>query len=141
MSIDFSNILSAPLDNVKKPPVKPAGTYHGVLKAYKFDKSSQKKTPFVRYTIGEVTAGADIEHSALEGVDLPKWSPTVDFYLTEDAAYRLKDFLLSLGIPQTTFNEMIPQAVNMPVTFVAEIQFRTDNQEPFNRVNQVVANV
>lgn len=139
MTIDFSSILSAPLDTIKKPPVKPAGTYYGVIGAHKFDKSSVKKTDYVRYTIHSVTPSEDIQPHELEGVDLQKWAPTTDFYITEDAVFRLKDFLLSLGIAETTLGEMIPQARGCAVMFTCEIQFRSDNQEPFNRINNVVA--
>ena len=44
-------------------------------------------------------------------IDFSKWTPARDFYLTDDAIYRLKDFLKSLGIPTDgrSFMETIPR--------------------------------
>lgn len=112
MAVDYASLLSVPLDQIKRPPAKPAGTYIGVIESYKFDVSRQKKTPFVSFTISQLTPGPDVDQTLLEGIDLSKWKPSKDFYLTEDALWRLKEFIESFPDIDSTgrqLNEILPE--------------------------------
>lgn len=120
MSVNFQDLLKRPVDSAKRPEAKPAGTYLGTIKEYKFDESSKQKTPFVRIIVNNVSPGADVDATLLEGVDLSKWNPGKDYYLTEDALYRLKELLVSCKIPTEGrgFDETIPELRGQPVQFV-----------------------
>ena len=87
-------------------------------KAPLFDKSPQKKTEYVRFTVvpqgpvqNDQGENLDVDPEALEEalkrangdkVAIQSKSSRIDFYLTEDAIFRLKDFLrhLSFEIPE-----------------------------------------
>ena len=56
--VDFSALLSKPADEIKRPPALPAGTYKGIIKTHKFDESSEKKTPYVRFDV-KFTGGSE----------------------------------------------------------------------------------
>ena len=130
MAVNFQHLLSKPMDTVKRPVAKPAGTYFGQITGHKFDESRQKKTPFVRFMLGGVQAGPDIDQAQLVNpedgspIDLTKWTPHVDYYLTEDSLYRLKDFLESLKISTEgrAFGEAIPETKGMPVQFTVTME-------------------
>ena len=125
--VDFSNLLSTSVDSVKRPPVKPPGTYLGTIAGYKFDTSSKKGTPFVRFEVSGVQPGEDIDQAQLEvdgeRIDMAKWKPGFDFYLTADAMFRLKEFIESFNINAggRSFNEVLPELKGMPVMFTATV--------------------
>lgn len=132
MATNFNHLLSKPADDVKRPPLLPAGTYHGRVSSHKFDESANKKTPYCRYQIDIQSAGADIEPSMMDGIDLSKRQLRKDFYLTDDALWRLKDFLVSCGIPShgRSMAEMVPDAINQPV-ILSVTQRKVENSDEF----------
>src|SRR5215831_16229366 len=120
MSVNFKDLLSRPVDSAKKPPTKPPGTYYGVISSYKFAESQKQKTPYVRFTFNNIQPGEDLlagDQRALQDdegnpIDFSKWTPYKDYFLTDDALYRLKEFLQSLGVETAgrSFDETIPEA-------------------------------
>lgn len=104
----FSDLLEVDAGSVRPPPLKPAGTYNGTILDYKFDKSKDKQTPFVRFSVANMSPGPNIDAASLmhdakgDGnlvpMDLSKWHPTKDFFLTPDALFRLTEFLKSCGM-------------------------------------------
>lgn len=144
MSVNFQHLLSKPIDSVKRPVAKPAGTYFGQIIGHKFDESKQKKTPFVRFELGGVQPGPDIDQSLLvdaEGqpLDLSKWHPYKDFYLTDDSLYRLKDFLdsLKINISGRQFGETIPETKGMPVQFDVTMEPASEGGGFYNNVGNI----
>lgn len=132
MAVDFAKLLSKPLDDVKKPPAWPAGTYLGVISAFKFDDANKNNTPYVRFTVKVTAAGPGLEPSELEGIDLTKGREfRKDFYMTDDADWRLKEFIESLGVPTAgrTFAETVPECVNGQVQLEVIQQNSTRNAE------------
>jgi hypothetical protein len=122
MATNFSHLLDKPVDSVKRPPVKPAGTYYANIESFKFDESKNEKTPYVRFTFNNLQPGPDIHPDQLkdtdgEDIEFSKWKPWRDFYLTENALYRLREFLESLSIPTNgrSFNSTIPETRGLPV--------------------------
>jgi len=145
MTVNFQSLLSKPMDSVKRPTAKPAGTYFGRIVGYKFDESKQKKTPLVKFEIGDMQPGPDIDAAQLvdaEGqpLDLTKWKPSTDFYLTDDSMYRLKDFLDSLGvsIEGRSFGEAIPEVKGRPVQMTVTMT-PSDKEEGvfYNNISQI----
>jgi hypothetical protein len=118
---DFSKLLQKSVTSAERPKPKAAGSYLGVVNKFEFGESAQKKTPYVRFHVNSVAPGpeVDMEENSRNGVDLSKWAPHKDYFLTEDALYRLREFLESCGIPVEgrSFNETIPEAVGKPVMF------------------------
>lgn len=143
---DFSNLLSAKFDEIKRPPIKPAGTYHALITGYELGRSTQKKTPYVRFVFGGLQPGADIDPASCvdsDGtpIDFTRWKPTIDFYITPDALFRLKEFLESLQIPGTgrEIKEMLPESRNLPVHLTVSVKPNEDGTGFFNRVEDVKA--
>jgi hypothetical protein len=146
MSVNFNDLLSRPVDSAKKPPTKPAGTYSATIQGYKFDVSPKQKTPFVRFTLNNLSPGEDIppENCRDEDgnpIDFSKWTPTRDFYLTDDAIYRLKDLLQSLGIPTDgrSFGETIPETKGMPVMIQVVHATSEDGKSIYANVRDISA--
>lgn len=146
MTTNFSHLLEVPVNSVKRPPTKPAGTYYGVVMSYKFDESKKERTPFVRFTFGNLQPGSDITPEQLrtvdgEEIDLSKWQPHTDYYLTQNALYRLREFLESLGIPidGRSFSETIPETKNLPVilTVIQQPSTKPGDESIYNQISEV----
>lgn len=132
---NFSELLSKPLDDVKRPPTLPAGTYHGFIKSYEPGESSEKKTPYVRFNFTVTSAGDDIDPRDLTGedgrpIDLSKKQLRRDFYMTADAEYRLKEFLESMKIPTKgrTWASSLPETINQAV--ILDVIQRPNRDKP-----------
>jgi hypothetical protein len=80
--------------------------------------------------------------SAAGGAErLSKMKLGLDFYLTEDAMWRLREFLEdSLRIDCTTrsFKEAIPYAVNQQITFVMDVAVSDDGKASYNQIKSVL---
>lgn len=135
MTVDFAKLLSKPLDDVKKPPPLPHGTFMGIIAKYEFGDNNTNKTPYCRFDVKLTGAGPGIDPSDLEGIDLSKRSMRKDFYLTEDADWRLKAFIESLGINTQgrTFAETVPETLNLAVQ--AEMIQANSTKNPGELVN------
>ncbi len=110
----FKSILDRPMTAVERPKPLPVGTYLCTVKGEpKFDKSSRKGTDFVEFQLvpqspatdesgDNLDVDADDLKEALtkkDGTKVPLNSKAIraTYYLTEEALYRLKDFLTHLG--------------------------------------------
>lgn len=139
--VDFSSLLSKPLDEVEKPLPLPAGTYHGrILKYGVGETTSDKKTPYVQFDFQIVAAGEDVDPEALVKIDLSKKQMRNSFYLTPDAEYRLKEFINSCGISTAgrTFNETLPETINQPVLISVIQKPNRDGTELFSQIDKVI---
>lgn len=138
---DFNQLLSTKMEDVKAPPPIPAGTYSAVIQSYELLESSQKKTPFVRFWIRPTDAKEDVDATALQAYgDLSKAKLRKDFFLTEDAFYRLKQFLEeTLGIDGTgkTFNECLAQTTGASVVMSVKQSLAQDNVTMFSEIGSL----
>jgi hypothetical protein len=99
MAVNFKELLNKTVtEEAKRPPVLPAGTFHGNVQKWEPGESDAKKTPYVRFLVALTGPGDDIPSDEMTGIDLAKRQMRRDFYLTEDALYRLHEFLSSCGI-------------------------------------------
>lgn len=140
---DFSALLRKPAGEAKRPPLLPGGDYMGVVKSFEMGESSQKKTPFVRFNVvlqdwptsapqeWQVPGpdGKSMVQISRSDVDLSKRQMRRDFFFTEDALYRLDEFLRSCGISVEgrTYEEALPDVVG--ATVVAEVQQQMSQRE------------
>lgn len=135
---DFANLLSKPLDEVKRPQAIPAGTYNAMIKSYEAAESKEKKTPYIRFHFTITGPGADVNAADLDGVDLSKKQLRRDFFITPDAEYRLKEFIESCHIDTRgrTFQSTLPDMVNQPVLLEVVQRLNKDRptDPPFNDV-------
>ena len=149
--VDFSALLRKPAGQAKKPPALPAGDFPGLIKSHEVGDSNKNKTPYVRFMV-QLTgwpADAPAEWKDADGntvqqadFDLSKRQMRRDFYLTDDALWRLDEFLRSCGVVladdgSTPYEEALPQTVGAPV--VAEVQqyLNKENGEVGNQLGKL----
>lgn len=99
---NFGSILDQQSSEIERPKPLPVGTYTCIVKGLpRFDKSSKKGTDFVEFTLQPVEAGEDVDEEDLDAVGgLANKTLRHTLYITEDAAYRIKDFCDHLGIEE-----------------------------------------
>lgn len=123
---DFQSILDTKVDDAEAPKPLPEGTYLGIIDSYEFGESSQKKTPYCRVWCKPTEAMDDVDQEALDAVlaqvdqDLTKRRLREDFYLTENAMFRLREFLenhVQLETSGRPFSEVIPEMQGQQVKF------------------------
>lgn len=95
---DFQSLLDKPVTEVDRPKPQPEGTYVFNVADYKFDKSAKKKTDFVQFELVPVQAMEDVDQDQLTEFlgdkTLTDKKFKADYYLTDDAIWRLHEFLL-----------------------------------------------
>lgn len=111
---NFGKVLDRKASEVEPPKNLPPGSYIFLTRGVPvYDESSIKKTEFVRYTCvpqGPIKNGdggnADVDQEELDQaltkkngdkVAITSKAMRLDFYLTEEALYRLKNFLRHCG--------------------------------------------
>lgn len=125
--VNFADLLNVQVDTAERPKSFPIGNYQAIIAGHEFGTSSRKGTPFVRFFCKLVGPSEDVDEEIFEEVGgmeaLQARKPLrLDFYLTGDAMYRLREFLedsLELQCAGRSFDEVIPEATN--VTFTATI--------------------
>lgn len=135
---DFRALLAKPLDDVKRPPPPPAGTYYGILGKFKYQASrwvneeTGEADGQVRFAITNVEPGDDVraQPELLEGADLAKRQFGVDLPISGGNEYVTKTLLEALGISCTGrgWGEVIPEAPGHAVMF--EVQHRPNKNDP-----------
>ena len=134
---DFKSLLKRPADSFERPKPLPPGTYNGVIAQREFLESREKKTPYVRFSVKINSPGEGIDPAQLEGVDLSKKSLRKDFFITEDATYRLTEFANSCDVPTAGrgLDEVIEDLVNKPV--LVEVTTRPSDRDPQEFFNDI----
>lgn len=146
---DFSQLLRKPAGQAVKPPALPAGDYPAIIKSHELGESQQKKTPYVRFHIGlmgwpdsigesdRVMPGSD---GSTHPIDLAKKQLRRDFFFTEDAMWRLDDFIRSLGIQAKgrTYEEVLPECVGAHVVASVKQSMNQNTNDIFNEVDKLV---
>lgn len=114
---NFSAILSQKVEETERPKPLPAGNYVSTIVKHEFGESSQKKTPYVRFWIRPNSPMDDVDQELLAQVK--NWNSKefrLDFYLTEDAMFRLREFLektLQLNTSGMAYSDLIPSTTGM----------------------------
>lgn len=134
MSTNFKELLSQQVDDIEPPKLFPAGVYEALITEHKFDNSTQKGTPYCRFMCKLIQPVGEFDREAFEeagGLEkLNGRSPLrYDFYLTDDAFFRLKNFMkngLNMETSARTFDELMPETKNS--TFLAVIKHSTGRE-------------
>jgi len=145
---NFSSILDRKSSEVEEPKALPVGTYLVILQGqYQMGQSSVKKTDFIFFPSKILAAQEDVSQSEIEafggvqGKEL-KGRQGLQFYLTEESAYRLKEFLVDhLGIAPTnpdgsekSMKEMCMEAPGKQVLAVVSHQPSDDGKRIFGNL-------
>lgn len=104
----FESILDTAADAVERPKPMPAGTYDCIVKGlYEEGVSTQKKTPFVKFTYVFQSALEDVNEEELAEIltdkdgntqKLSEKSIKDTYYTTNDALFRLTEAMEAMGI-------------------------------------------
>jgi hypothetical protein len=123
----LSSILDRAGTEIERPRPLPPGTYRAIVTgAPRFDKSTKKGTDYVEFTVKFIAAEEDVDEDDLahaltkpsgDTVPLTEKTTRITFYLTEDAAWRLKDFLKHCGVydESQSLRQMIANTQNAEV--------------------------
>lgn len=129
---DFEEILSQDMGDVEAPKPLPAGEYTFSIESYETGRSSQKKTPYVRFFCSPVEAGEDVDVEALETVnDWRNKKLRTTFYLTENSTFRLRRFfeeVLGMPVEGRQIRELVPEALKQQFIGTVTIE-ATENGE------------
>lgn len=149
-SPNFESILDTPSEAVERPSPAPAGTYDFLVKGLpEHGESSQKKTPFVRFTLAYQAADEDVAEDELNEW-LTRKDGTVDkltekqikitFYTTPDAMWRLTEFLEDCGVDPEgkTVRQMIDDTPNCSVRGVIGHRASEDGEQIFAEVKKTM---
>lgn len=121
---DFTALLEKPMDDIEKPKPLPVGSYLATIGQHKFDKAkNEKQTPYVSFPLMLAEPLPDVDAEALAASlgkkQLSEVNMKVDMYLTDDAAWRLKDMLEHAGVEGgLPLGEAIQQAVGRQLVVV-----------------------
>ena len=145
-AVDFRKLLDVQADTIHAPKALPQGLYFGNIKSFKTDVSQNKNTPFVRFEYAITHADESIDPKDLlqeDGtpIELHKKNLRSDFYLTEDAKFRLVKFLDEIGLNTKgrLLSELLPETQGMAVQLdVIAKANRNDPEAPwYNEVAKV----
>lgn len=140
MTSKFSALLSKPAEAFEAPKPLPPGTYQFVIKEFKFGESAKKKTPFVQYLLTPMQAESDVDQDQLhEYGSISARNFNVDYYLTEEALYRLSEFHEKLGHnTKLSLDELIPMAVNKIVRGVISHSLSQDGKTTYANISDIL---
>lgn len=95
----ISSVLDQKVGDYERPKSLPVGEYICTVQSHEFGKSSKKQTDFVRFALKPLEAMETVDSEALAEIGgLGEKTIRATFYLTENAGYRLKEFLEHCGL-------------------------------------------
>ena len=116
---DFAELLSTKVDTIKKPQPWPVGNYRWTIGKHDLGELGENDTPYVEFEfscsgLGDGVTKKDLDNA---GIDTAKKKIKAKFWLTDDAKYRLKDFLELCGVKtgNRTLGQCIPETVGRVV--------------------------
>ena len=141
----FSSILDRAPSEIEKPKPLPVGSYTTQLVGQpRIDKSSKKQTEFREFTHKIISAGDDVDEDELKqylGDSKKLTDVTVKntYYITEGAAWRLKEFLEHCGIDLDkvdSLNEALDETPGKQVGIFINHEPSQDGQSFFARIGK-----
>lgn len=146
----LASILDRQVGDADRPKPMPVGTYHMmVVGAPRFDKSRNKGTDFVEFTLKFLSAEEDVDEDDLaealtktngETAPLTDKTMRLTFYLTEGSAYRLDDFLKHLGIEgDISRSQAIAETANRECLAVIRHKPSDDGERIYANIDKTAA--
>lgn len=141
MSGSFADILNRPATEVEAPKPLPVGTYLASVKGLpEFNKVGQQDRDVADFTLVLIQAEDDVDAEDLEayGKTIQGREMRARFFLTEDALYRLKDFMEKCGIDVTDKKKTLAQLINdVPGSQVKVYVTHRPNQDGSQIYNEI----
>lgn len=147
----FESILDTPADAVSRPLPMPAGTYSAIVKGLpEHGQSSQKRTPFVRFTYIFQEAFDDVDEAELAEVltdkegnvgRLSEKAIKDTYYTTPDSLFRLTDALEAMGIDLNngkTIRQALDETPNCSINVVVTHRTPEGSDQIFAEVKRIM---
>lgn len=139
---DFGSLLRKPAFEAKKPELLPISpNYIGIVGKYELGESkSVNKTPFVRFMGNFISWPDDIDEGD-RNCDISKRTWRRDFFLSEDALFRLDEFLRGMGIGEAgaLYEDLIPQLIGQQVRINVSTRMDQKTNEIFQDIKDIGA--
>ena len=143
MPVDFRQLLSKPLDDIKRPPALPAGTYFGTITKHSYgesrfaDQETGDKHGVVTFQLSSIEAGEDVDQELLktalevEGKSLAQKTLMGELPISGGKEWITKQFLEGLDIPTQGrgFGDTIPETMNQRIMFTVTQRMDKNNPE------------
>jgi len=143
MAETFTSILDRQSSEIERPKPLPVGTYLCIVKGLpRYDKSSKKQTDFVEFNLEIQSAEEDVDADAIEAFKGGVVGKSVKdtYYLTEEAAFRVKDFLEHCGVEdEGTLRSRIEQTPGCQLKVFIKHEPSQDGQTMFARIGKTMA--
>lgn len=149
---NFSSILDRPATEIEKPKPLPVGTYlTRVVGLPRYDKSAKKGTDFIEFTHVLVSPGEDVDAEELSTYLSRKDGSTKSlseitmkntYYLTEDSAWRLHQFLFEhcgFDPDESTLRQAAESTANVEVYITVGHEPSMDGTSVFARIKGTAA--
>lgn len=140
----FSSILDRAPSEIEKPKPAPTGSYVTILVGQpRADKSAKKQTEFREFTHKFLSAGEDVDADELKAWlgdrKLSDITMKNTYYLTEGAAWRLKEFVEHCGLDieeYETLGQAIEDLAGKQVGVFINHEASQDGTSIFARINR-----
>ncbi len=112
-TLDMRDLLHSPLSDFPDRPSLPAkALFYGKLIGLGADRSSQKQTPFLKFSVRLTEPGREVPLSAMNAIEtggfsLSDYDVWAEFYITKPAMPMLRGFLDSIGLGGKSFVEAL----------------------------------
>lgn len=130
--VDFTSLLEKKLDDVEAPALLPQGSYVMTIAGYRTGESAKKKTPYVEFDLKISSAMDDVDQEELAKVkNLQDRTLKTQFYLNEDALFRLKDFCKKTGVPTEgkSFTEILSEIAGAQLIGIVNHRVNPENTD------------
>lgn len=137
---DFSQLLRKPAGEAKKPAALPAGDYSGVIKSFEVGDQNKNKTPYIRFQVALTGWPDSVDESDRGDTDLSKRQMRRDYYLTDDALWRLDEFIKSCGVEPNgrSYEEIVPELMGASVLAEVQQYLNQTSNEIGNQIGKLV---
>jgi len=130
--VDFTSLLDKRLDDVEAPALLPQGSYIMTIAGYRTGESAKKKTPYVEFDLKISSAMDDVDQEELAQVkNLQDKTLKTQFYLIEDALFRLKDFCKKTGVSTEgkSFTEILSEIAGAQLIGIVNHRVNPENTD------------
>jgi len=130
--VDFTSLLDKRADEVEAPALLPEGSYIMTITQYRTGESAQKKTPYVEFDLKINEALDDVDAEELAKVkNLTEKTLKTQFFLVEDALFRLKEFCVKAGLPVEgrSFSEILSEIAGSQIKGIVTHRVNPNNAE------------
>lgn len=137
----FGALLNTSPSETERPKPLPQGSYVAMVQGLpRMDKSRQKQTEFVEFTLKLLSAGEDVDAEELAAMGgLADKTIKDTYYLTDNSLWRLKDFLSNCGIDvdnAESYSTAIEETPSCQVGIFIKHEASQDGQSIFARVGK-----